>query len=250
MKDSSSRFFAPVILFVYNRLDYTQQTVNALKNNTLSKDTELIVFSDGGKDTKTWHEVNQLRAYLHTVTGFKSVTIVEREVNYYLERNIIEGVTEIINKFGRAIVLEDDVITSPYFLEYMNDALTIYEKEKKVMHISSINHFAINIESDALFTSFMECGWGWATWADRWSLFKYFKSKSDAVRDLSDSDLNRIEYGGRFNCLKSLDADPIPWDICWTIAIYKNKGICLEPKIPLTQNIGLYNGTHLSLIHI
>lgn len=235
---------SPVVLFVYNRIETTMQTLSCLKANTLAARTDLYIYSDGGTDESSWKVVNKLRDYLRTITGFKTVNIIERETNYYLERNIIEGVTDIINYCGKVIVLEDDVCTSPYYLQYMNDALTFYEKEKKVMHISSIPHFDIKTGNDIVFTSLMECGWGWATWKDRWNDFKYYMSREDALDGLSNNDLYNLEYGGRFQCLKSLDRDPIPWDICWILAIYRNKGLCIEPVEPLSQNIGLYNGTH------
>ena len=238
---------APVALFVYTRLDTTKKTVTYLSNNKLAPETDLIIYSDGGKDKSSWDNVYKLRSYLKTIKGFKSVEIIERCENYYLEKNIIEGVSEVLNKHGKIIVLEDDITTSKYFLDYMNDALNKYENASRVMHISSINHFDVpNNECDANFTSLME-GWGWATWKDRWSLFKHFKSKTEALNGLSEEDLRNIEYGGRFKCLHTLDHSPIPWDICWLITIYKNKGLCLEPSRPLSRNIGQYNGTHYNI---
>ena len=87
-------------------------------------------------------------------------------------------------------------------------------------------------------------GWGWATWKDRWSSFTHFKTRQEALVGLTDEDLRRIEYGGNFPCLKSLDRTPIPWDICWEICIYKLKGLCLHPTHTLVRNVGISNGTH------
>jgi hypothetical protein len=235
---------SPIICFVYNRLGHTRKTIAHLKKNALAIESDLFIFSDGGRDKKSWRKVTVLRNYLHTISGFKSVTIIERETNYYLERNIIEGVTQIINKYGRVIVVEDDVCVNPYFLHYMNDALNLYENKTNVMHISSINHFDIQSQDDANFTSLMECGWGWATWKNRWHYFKHFQSKEESLDGLSKEDLNNLEYNGRLQCLKSVEKKPIPWDICWAIAIYKNKGLCMEPVKPMATNIGLYGGTH------
>jgi len=235
---------APIALFVYNRLATTRQTVEALKKNDLAAQSDIFIFSDGGKDAKSWKKVNELRRYLHTIKGFKSVNIIERESNYYLERNVIEGVTRIINKYGKIIVLEDDVCVNPNFLDYMNKALTLYENHKEVMHISSIPHCQINTKVDAVFTSFMECTWGWATWANRWQSFKHFTSKDEALYGLSTEDMRKIDLNGRLKCWKSLDNNPINWDICWQIAIYKQNGLCLEPVKPMAENTGLYSGTH------
>ena len=235
---------APIVLFVYNRVEVTKRTLTCLKANKLAQDSDLYIYSDGGKDEISWKSVNCIREYLKTITGFKSVTIIEREINYYLERNIIDGVTNIINRYGKVIVLEDDVLTNPYYLQYMNDALSFYESDKRIKHISSIPHFDVKTNKDIIFTSLMECGWGWSTWKDRWSDFEYYTDKQDALRGLTNKDFSNLEYGGRFACLRSLDKKPIPWDICWALSIYRRGGICIEPVVPLSQNIGLYNGTH------
>ena len=59
----------------------------------------------------------------------KRVHIIEREKNYGLARSIIDGVTTQVNAYGRTIVLEDDLVTAPYFLQFMNSALEMYKDE-------------------------------------------------------------------------------------------------------------------------
>ena len=240
-----NRTFAPVVLFVYTKLDTTKKTVKALSNNNTASETDLIIFSDGGKDEKSWNKVNKLRSYLKTIKGFKSVKIVERQENYYLERNVIEGITEVVNEYGKVIVLEDDILTSEYFLDYMNDALDKYENESRIMHIVSINFFDMPNDYDITFTAY-NGGWGWATWKNRWCQFKHFKSRTEALSGLNEEDIENLEYGGNFKCLHTLDCTPIPWDICWHIEVYKNNGLCVEPSFPMARNIGLYNGTHFN----
>ena len=127
---------APIILFVYNRPSYTKLAVEALQRNTLAKDSELFIFSDAAKD-KNDIFVSEVREYIKTISGFNKISIIERENNFGLAANIIDGVTSIVNSYGKVIVLEDDIITSPYFLNYMNDALNVYENIEKVMHISA-----------------------------------------------------------------------------------------------------------------
>lgn len=234
---------APVALFVYNRLDNTRKTIEHLQRNTLASETSLYIFSDGGKDKNSWREVNAVREYLHGITGFKKITFTEHGHNIYLERNVIEGIASVLKEWDRIIVLEDDICTSPFFLKYMNDALNSYKEEKKVMHISAFTNLDITGKGDTYFTPHM-AGWGWATWKDRWSLFTHYKNRDEALEGLTDKDINRIQYNGSFPCLKSLDKDPIPWDICWNIIIYKQGGLCLTPTHTLVRNVGLYAGTH------
>lgn len=240
-----SRDCAPVAMFVYNRLDNIKNTISCLIKNTVAKETDLTVFSDGGRDEKSWNEVNKVRRFFReSELSMRSVRLIERPENYYLERNIIEGVTQILDESGRAIVLEDDICTSPFFLEYMNDALSTYEHEPKVMHISGFTNLDVPQKGDVYFTKHM-AGWGWATWADRWEKgFTHYKSRAEALQGLTDGEISAIEYGGRFPCLGSLDRNPIPWDICWEIGIRRLGGLCLSPTQTLVRNCGISGGTH------
>ena len=241
---------APVALFVYNRLDNTQKTVEHLLANTLATDTELYVFSDGGKDPVSWQKVNEVRHYLHHLKeeveqtkALKRITLVERPENIYLERNIIEGISQVFETHDRIIVLEDDICTSPYYLQYMNQAFDLYQDIPKVMHVAGFTNLSIQTQP-FYFTPHMS-GWGWGTWRDRWQQhFVHYKTREQALQGMTEEDLSAIQYGGVFPCLRSLDKHPIPWDICWEIAIYKAGGLCLTPARTLVRNIGLSNGTH------
>ncbi len=234
---------APIALFVYNRLDNTRQTIEFLKKNTLAAESELYVFSDGGKDEQSWKQVNELRNYLHTISGFKRIHLTEHKENIYIERNVTEGITEVLKEHNSVIVLEDDICTSPVFLKYINEALEKYKDEKKVMHIAGFTNLDLKDKGDTYFTPHMT-GWGWATWKDRWQYFQRYATKEEALKGLTAIDLQAIEYNGNFHCLQSLDRQPIPWDICWELCIYKQKGLCLHPTHTLVKNIGITNGTH------
>lgn len=236
---------APVAMFVYNRLDNTRKTIEHLQKNILAAETSLYIFSDGGKDEKSWKAVSEVRSYLHTITGFKELHIIERPENIYLERNIMEGIRYVLERHDTIIVLEDDICTSPVFLQYMNDALHKYRSEKRVMHVAGFTNLDVPELGEIYFTPHIS-GWGWATWKDRWQLFKHYTSREEALNGLNAEAISRIEYGGNFKCLKSLDKDPIPWDICWEIIIHKLKGLCLTPTHTLVKNIGIGNGTHFN----
>lgn len=234
---------APVALFVYNRLNAVRQTLAHLQQNELADRTELYIFSDGGKDKKSWKQVNRLRKELRQTKGFKKVTLIERPANIYLERNILEGIANLFETYDRIIVIEDDICTSPYFLTYMNGALEQYYDNEKVMHISGFTNLHLPHKGDTYFTPHM-AGWGWATWRHKWKAFKHYASRAEALQGLTKEDCLRLQYGGSFPCLKSLDKSPIPWDICWEIAIYRHQGLCLTPTCTLVRNIGIYHGTH------
>lgn len=246
---------APVAMFVYNRADNTQKTIEHLLRNTLAKETELFVFSDGGKNEESWRMVNEVRSYLHKVKkeisqthALRSMTIIERPENIYLERNITEGIAQVFETHDRIIVLEDDICTSPYYLQYMNDAFEMYKDVEKVMHVSGFTN--LNGGKGTYFTPHPS-GWGWGTWRDRWQkYFHHFKTREEALQGMTPEDIDAIQYGGAFPCLKSLDKRPIPWDICWELAIYKAGGLCLTPWHTMVRNIGLKNGTHFKSFDI
>ena len=239
--------FAPVVLFCYTRLKYLKKTVDALKNNVGAESTPLFIYSDAGKDEASEKLVNDVREYLHTITGFKSVTIIEQQTNKKLEYNVIQGVTEVVNTFGTVIVLEDDIVTSKYFLSFMNRALDFYQDKKEVMEISGFGYPALELykKLPPTFAGRMEGGWGWATWKDRWDKFHHFASRDEALSLLSAQDIFELEFQGKWNCLTLLDHSPIPWDICWYIAIYLNNGVTISPSRTLTLHIG-EEGTHSS----
>ena len=265
---------APVAMFVYNRADNTQKTLEHLLANDMAKETDLFVFSDGGKDEASWQAVNAVREYLRKAKSeiessgaLKSMTIIERKENIYLERNITEGIAQIFESHDRIIVLEDDICTSPYFLRYMNQAFDTYRDVKKVMHVAGFTNLDLPLPADDdtphqpepsahspyggfYFTPHMS-GWGWGTWRDRWQQhFVHYSTKGEALQGMTEEDMRAIQYGGVFPCLKSLDKSPIPWDICWELAIYKAGGLCLTPCHTMVRNIGLHNGTHFRAFSI
>ena len=232
--------YAPIVLFVYNRPWHTQQTIDTLQKNELAEQSDLVVYSDAAKNDEAKKSVEEVRRIVRNITGFKQVTIVEREKNWGLADSIIDGVTAIVNQYGKIIVLEDDVVTSPYFLRYMNDALDYYQDTGTVMHVSGWN-YPIELEGlgDVFLWQVMNC-WGWATWENRWSKFENnpdklindFTSEQQSHFDLDDSGVFWSQIvansNGKINT----------WAIFWYATIYQNKGLCLNPSLSYVENIG------------
>ena len=240
------RTTAPVAIFVYNRADHTARTTKHLQRNLLATETDVYFFSDGGRDEASWRAVNKVRKLLHKVTGFRSVSVIERPCNYYLERNVIEGINQVLKTHDRIIVMEDDIVSSPYYLTYMNDALDYYRNDKQVMHVAGFTNLDIPEKGDTYFSPHVTSSGAWATWRDRWEKFVHYGSREEALAGLTDTDIARITYDGRFDCLKMLDRHPVPWDICWNIAVYRHGGLALHPTHTLVRNIGLSSGAHFT----
>jgi hypothetical protein len=231
---------APIVLFVYNRLEHTYKTVEALKKNKLSKDSELFIYSDGAKNKNLITTVDEVRKYIDKIDGFKKITIIKREKNWGLDPSVIDGVTTIINKYGKIIVLEDDIITSPYFLKFINEALDFYEEKYKVWHISGWNYpIEYNDLEDVFLYRLMNCSGGWATWKNRWKYFESNLSESVKSFSLSDKKRFRLKYGYFWKQVQiNLKGDDNNWDIRWYSTIFKQNGLCLNPSQTFVRNIG------------
>ena len=128
---------SPIALFVYNRPEHTRRTLKFLKENLLADESRLFIFSDGAATAKDIERVNEVREIIKNTEGFKKVEIIERATNAGLANSIIEGVTKLVKEYGKVIVFEDDLISSPYTLQYFNDALNKYQNMSKVMHIGA-----------------------------------------------------------------------------------------------------------------
>lgn len=237
---------APIALFVYNRLWHTRQTVEALQKNELAVESDVFIFSDAAKNPETTLAVQEVREYIRTIDGFRSVTIVEREVNLGLAGSIIGGVTQLCDEFGRVIVLEDDLVTSRYFLKLMNEALILYKNDDAVITVEGYT-FDISGLPSTFFLKGIGC-WGWSTWKNRWDLFEYDGAK--LLRELQSKELEKkFDYNGSYPYTKMLkdqiDGKNNSWAIRWyATALLRNKCSLYFGK-SLVKNIGVDgSGTH------
>lgn len=238
---------APIVLFVFARPDHTRRTVDALKQNELAQKSDLFIFSDAPKSEAQAGAVREVRQYIRRIEGFKSVSIVERETNFGLSRSIIEGVTSIVNQQSRVIVLEDDLITSPHFLAYMNQALDTYSDDDRV---ASIHGYVYPVKAhlpDAFFMRGADC-WGWATWQWEWAQFNpdgQYLLDELRRREL----LEEFDFNGAYLFSKMLE-DQIKgkndsWAVRWHASAFLADKLTLYPGHSLVHNIGNdVSGTH------
>jgi len=238
------RQLAPIILFVYNRPDHVIKTLDALVKNTLAAESQLFIYSDGAKSAADVERVEEVRGVISKCSGFKSINIVEQKKNMGLAASIIGGVTKAVNEFGRVIVLEDDIETSPYFLAYMNDALDFYALDKRVSSVSGCNYPADlrMLNNDTYFLRVPLC-WGWATWEDSWACFeKNVNSVSSVPKELVDY----VNFGGVQNFFSQAESNVSgklnTWFIFWYLSLANNKNLTLFPKNSLVNNVG-HDGT-------
>lgn len=238
---------APIVLFVFSRPEHTRQTLESLAQNFLASDSDLIIYADAARNETELGQVKAVRAMAHEAHGFHSVTVIERETNYGLARNIIEGVTEVCSRYGRLIVLEDDMVTSPYFLTYMNNALNQFADDERVASIHGYVYPVKEILPEAFFIRGADC-WGWATWSRAWRLFN--PDGRYLLQELKHQKLTRkFDYDGAYPFTQML-AEQIKgsnnsWAIRWYASAFLADKLTLYPGRSLVRNIGHdSSGTH------
>jgi len=234
---------APVALFVFNRPEHTRRTLQALRLNALAEKTPLHIFSDAPRNEDDAISVEQVRDTIRAVEGFASVTVVERKSNMGLASSIIDGATRLCEEYGRVIVLEDDLVTSPSFLSYMNDALEHYRHQPEVGSISAYM-YPVDSSTANAGTVMLEhpMSWGWATWSDRWALFD--ADGEHLLEQLRHTgQLHRFDTvgpGGFERMLRGqIAGQNNSWFIRWHASLFLAGRRSLAPSHSLISNIGL-----------
>lgn len=246
--------YAPLILFTYNRIGVLKKTVNSLSENYNIENTELFIFSDGPKDNRNdILKVNEVREYIKSIKKFtKNVTIYEHENNLGLANSIIFGVSKISKQYENFIVLEDDLETSKYFINYMNQSLIRYKNNLKVWSINGmgINNSLLEFPDSYPYNSYFtyrSSSHGWGSWSNRWSqaswetnhiikeIFKFnnYRNFLKGGRDLRDILIQQLNHNND------------SWWIKWHFTVSKNRGVCLAPKYSHVSAQTDSGGTHI-----
>jgi len=243
---------APLVVFAYNRPEHIKKTIDAITKNHLADETEVYIYSDAAKNEESIEKVKLVREYLDSLletTLFKSLKIIKSKTNKGLANSVINGVNETFKKYRKVIVLEDDLVSSLDFLQYMNSGLDYYEKNSKIWSISGYT-FNIDIPKDyksEIYLSYRGCSWGWATWKDRWEkidwdVSDYYEFKTNKAlrkkfncggRDMSDMLDSQMQ--------RKIDS----WAIRWCYSQSKQEMLTVYPVVSRIKNIGFDGtGTH------
>jgi hypothetical protein len=239
---------APIALFTYNRPDHTERAIGALLRNPEASSSALYVFSDGPKREAERRAVDEVRAYVRGLRGFASVDLIERDQNLGAAASFMRGVPYLTERFGRIIVVEDDLVVSPFFLRFMNDALDRYASSDEVMQVSGFQYpVAFPDDVESLFLPFTT-SWGWATWARSWRYFDagavdFDKLKADRDARFRFNLHGVIDYVDMME--QALAGKIDAWDIHWYFSVFKRNGLVLYPARSLVGNFGFDgSGTH------
>ncbi|HRH65252.1 MAG TPA: glycosyltransferase family 2 protein [Bacteroidia bacterium] len=241
---------APIAMFVYNRPEHTRRSLEALEQNPLSRDSILHIFSDGPKSNtgeEDLHNIAEVRKLIREKSWCKEVIIHESTVNQGLATSLISGINEIMQHHESVIVLEDDILTSPDFLQFCNQGLIRYEHDEKVWQVSGYM-FPLRGKLPETFLLPTVACWGWATWKRAW-----LKYNSDPKFLMAEIQSGNLEYSfnlnGSYPYLQMLKDRILgrnqSWAICWYATIFLNRGLSLYPGQTRAVNIGMDgSGTH------
>lgn len=240
-----SKNLAPVVMFVYNRADHLKKTYDALSKCQEAKDTDLFIFSDGPKNEKAVSEVNEVRKLLEKIekkSDFKSINVRASDENKGLAKSIIEGVTEIIEKYEQVIVLEDDCVASKHLLKFMNSSLNYYKENKDIGSIAGFTpqlSFPENFKDD-VFLAHRSCSWGWATWKDRWIGVDWNLEKVDEfykspilIKKLNSNGADRF-----IRLYRQTKGNGSSWSVRFGAHLVKNNQMTVYPRYSYIENVG------------
>lgn len=239
---------APIIIFAYNRPHFFAAVVDGLRSNELASESTLYVFCDGAKSVADGENVAKVRSLAKSIEGFRQVTVIERSENFGLARSIIEGVSDICERHGSAIILEDDVLPNRHFLSYVNAALNKYADDPRVASVGCYTFDAGVDLPDSFFLRVPDCC-GWAVWKRSWATFET-DGKSLMRKILARGSAHEFDSDGSYSYTHMLKEQTRgrnqSWAVRWYAHIFLTGGLVLYPRWAVTQNIGLADsgGTH------
>ena len=251
---TNQKNLSPVVIFVYKRVLHTKNLLMSLAGCDLADQTEVYIYSDGPKRSVDKDDVDKVRTLIKEKQWqdvFAKVTIFESEINKGLANSIISGASEVIEKYGKVLVLEDDLIVAPYYLKYMNQALDAFENQENIFAVAGwtypINRLK-NYKKDA-WLHYRPCSWGWGTWLDRWDQVIWDPEEAEFEKKLNDSEWRR-KFDRAGNDLapmlrRQLDGKSDSWAIRWTANQTEKEMLAVFPKYPVVYDDGRDgSGTH------
>ncbi len=236
---------APIVLNVYKRPRHTEITLEALSRNELANDSILYIFCDGPRKFASKEDldaISEVRSLIRKKKWCKEVFIIESNENLGQVRSFETAITEVVNTYGKVIVLEDDQKTQIGFLRYLNSALEMYEDEEQVMYVSAYMYPSkFDVDQTTFFLNVQSCP-GWATWKRAWN--KYNGNAPDHIDFFQGSakliDHFNIKYSLWYDQLiKNVEIPGFSFAVKWYASCYRSNGLGLFPKQSLIENIGI-----------
>lgn len=245
---------APVILFAFKRPDELKATFQALKANHLASQSDLFIFVDAPRKEADVAKVAEVHDFLDKVSGFRTIQRDYAKTNIGCADSIIRGVSLVLEKYPSAIIVEDDLITAPNFLDFMNQALVHYRSSKRVYSVAGYTFpfpKPANYNVDAYFVP-RHSPWGWATWADRWQSINWdMTDYPEFEQDIWQQKAFMQGGSDLVGMLRSqMEGRADAWDIRFCYNRFKADGLSVYPTTSKVDNIGFGKGaTHTDIFN-
>lgn len=236
-----------ILLFAHKRPQHLQATLNALSNNISAGSLPLRVYVDGARNPNEVSAVSDVVKAAKSAHGFRNVSVVTRDSNHGLYDSLTSGISEAFNEYDAVLVFEDDILTSPYALQFLLDGLEVYKDASEVCSIHAYTPPIVKDLPNTFFLRGSDC-WGWATWRDQWQSYRH--DASEMAREIKRLGLiHEFNLNGNYPYYRMLrdraNGKNNSWAICWHASCFLSNKLTLYPGRSLVKNIGLdYSGEH------
>lgn len=236
--------FAPIVMISYNRPELVQLSVRNVALAHGAANHDIFMFIDGPRCEEDVRKQDQINEIVCSFQGsLPKMKIIRREKNYGCRGNIVDAITQVISQYGRAIIIEDDILVSRTFLDYMDEALEFYKDSKQIWSINAYQHPNLRIPRDYPYDVYLNpvnmC-WGWGTWADRWAQVDFDLQDWHVMRDDPEMVAKLNRSGRHLHALidRQYLGELKTWDVQCAYYVIKNGLMSIEPRYPLSKNIG------------
>jgi len=238
---------APIAIVAYNRPDHLESLLDSLIKNNEAKDSKVYFFVDKFKNSNDRGKNREVINICSIDWGFKQTELIINEENLGLKKQILKACDYLADNYEYFIILEDDLVVSRYFLNYMNKSLKNYKEDKKVFHINGYNFKKIFSNKKKSYFSKLAHPWGWGTWSDRWKDFRsneqYDKNLIKNFEHSEQRKFNFFNLGSYINQLEKNEQQIIfTWAVFWYQYIFLSNGYSITPGESFTENKG-FDGT-------
>ncbi len=236
---------SPVAVFAFRRPGHLRRTLDALARCPEASLSRVTIFCDGPRSDSDRVAVEQVVEEAKRPRPFLSVDVVVHPENQGLSAAITTGVSKMLSQHESVIVIEDDIVTAPGFLRFMNDGLHRFATDERVISIHGYSY--PTSPTEPFFVRGADC-WGWATWRRGWALYEAdgaaLLRRLRAERLIDDFDFNGSYPYSRM-LEDQIEGKNDSWAVRWYASAFLAERLTLYPGRTLVQNIGTDGtGTH------
>lgn len=229
--------YPPIIVLGYSRPDSLQRLLESLNRAVYpGHPIPLIISLDGGAAEEVIRVAEQFR-FKH---GKK--TVIKRDTNLGLTDHIL-WCGDLTEKYGSAIILEDDLMADTHFYSYACEAMNFYRDDKNIagvgLHSPRHNQMTkVGFEpmQNGFSAYFMKkvCTWGQAWTAGQWQRFREWYRDYDEKESAQNPEVPRYITSW------------LTWDKPFSFYMIENNLYFAYPYLGYTTNCADPGGVHMA----